>query len=171
MLNTDRDAIIRHPTQLGPITRGLTHKHRCPHERDEVIARGPYGELCWPPTLCWPAHTAITEADLYLEPSSSYTYFWSQACVIFYTSLSLCCINISWSRVEIWEIRKTWCVCVCVLQARRTLNKGLLEGDLHSPEVCMLLIIFFIFCRVRWSVSRDCNETDWLLKITLILVL
>lgn len=41
----------------------------------------------------------------------------------------------------------------------RTLPRGLLEGDLHSPDVCMLLIIFFIFCSVRWSVSRDCNES------------
>lgn len=47
----------------------------------------------------------------------------------------------------------------------RTLPRGLLEGDLHSPDVCMLLIIFFIFCRVRWSVSRDCNESITVKKL------
>lgn len=44
-------------------------------------------------------------------------------------------------------------------------TRGLLEGDLHSPDVWMLLIIFFIFCRVRWSVSRDCNESITLKKL------
>lgn len=47
----------------------------------------------------------------------------------------------------------------------RTLPRGLLEGDLHSPDVCMLLIIFFIFCSVRWSVSRDCNESSTVKKL------
>lgn len=34
----DINTIIRHPTQPGSITRGLTHKHHCPHELDEVIS-------------------------------------------------------------------------------------------------------------------------------------
>lgn len=50
--NMDINTISLPPPQTGPITRGLTHKHHCPHELDEVIARRPSGELCWnPPPL------------------------------------------------------------------------------------------------------------------------
>lgn len=34
----DINTIIQHPTQPGSITRGLAHKHYCPHELDEVIS-------------------------------------------------------------------------------------------------------------------------------------
>lgn len=29
---------------------------------------------------------------------------------------------------------------------------------LQSPDVCIVLIIFLILCRVVWSISRDCNK-------------
>lgn len=33
------NTITQHPTHSSPITRGLTHKHHCPHELHDVILR------------------------------------------------------------------------------------------------------------------------------------
>lgn len=40
----DINTIAQHPTQPVPITRGLTHKHDCPHGPDEVISTMNYAE-------------------------------------------------------------------------------------------------------------------------------
>lgn len=109
-------------------------------------------------------------------PRAQASHFWSQTSIIFYNSVSLC-----WSfKVELGnkedisqgEVKRllqlSERVCVCyrkTFEVGRSLHRGLLEGDLHSPEVWMLLIIFFIFCRVRWSISRDCNESVTLKKL------
>lgn len=61
----DINTITHHPMHSRPITRGLTNKHYCSHELDEVIWVRP---VQWAMLrLHYEAIIAIIEADLYLK--------------------------------------------------------------------------------------------------------
>lgn len=100
--NTDISTISLPPTEAGPITRGLTHKHHCPHELDEVIARRPYGELCWvphPPALNSSSFHNRGRPLLRTSHAQA-SYFWSQTSIIFSNSFSLCLFKVD---QKVWK--------------------------------------------------------------------